>query len=790
MNLNNLKIAWRNVLQSKLFTALNIFGLALGFAGFILAYLYINRETGYDRWNPNYKNIYLVGLTYQGSHTDLTPPALAKAIETRLPEVVEVGRVSYFPWEMPFIHDHGEAIVKDWKSADLSIAKMFGIAAYGLNTTGNEQPEVNLVTAEIGQTLFPKHPEQVFEPRQIILQSEQSGYFPYIHGIAKARGLSNLTYEAIFFKPDLAGDAAGDPLQYQTYIQVKPGTDIALLSQKVNEIYKHEISQQHHTVTSAFAKGETYLDPLQNLHLHPQHGSNTGYVTVWALGILSGLILLLAGINFANLMIAQAHRRAKEIGLKKVFGVSRNRLTLQFMGEVLLQCLLAAVLAWGLVVLCRNGLQKWLAYDLAGFVLDNQIAWQLLVAALLTTLAAGTYPAIILSGYHPVNILKGNFQTSHRTAWFRHALLTFQFVIAMVFITGMFVVNRQLDYIRDGDKGFDPAQVVHIKNATILNNPADFKPLRDRMQAYPDMVYVTAATSIPGGIGPAEKEFQHVDQVRKADHIAVDFDYVETMGMDVLQGRSFTEVFAADSINGAIVNETLARAFGMQNPIGQTIRGCDTDFQIVGMVKDSKMQGFEELTRPTVYSINNTCGQFKTEILIKIKPGRTQQTLASLEKDWKSINRLDGEHFRYEFIDQKYAALYAQQEQLESAFSGFTVLSITIAVMGLFSMSAYSISIRQKEMSIRKVLGASLGQLFMQLNKPFFRIFVVANLIALPVAYLLVDRWLATFAYRINISWWMFALAGMGALLIALLTVAYQSLRAARANPVDSLRDE
>ncbi len=790
MNWNNLKIAWRSMLRSKLFVVMNIMGLALGFAGFILAYLYINRETSYDRWNPNYESIYLVGLTYQGTNTDLTPPALATAIKAQLPEVVEVGRISHFPWEMPFIHDDGEAMIKDWKTADLSIAKMFGVEAYDSSLTAGERPEVNLVTSEIAQALFPLHPEKIFEPRQVALQSEQSGFFPHIYGIAKARGLSNLTYDAIFFKPDLAGDNLGDPLPYQTYIQVKPGTDIAQLDQKIQQVYKQEISQQHHVVTSAFAKGETYLDPLSNLHLRPKHGSNTGYITVWALAILSGVILLLAGINFANLMIAQANKRAKEIGIKKVFGVSRGRLTVQFMGEVLLQCLLAAVLAWGLVVLCRNGLQKWLAYDLAVFAVDGQIVWQLLAAALLTALISGCYPSIILSGYHPVTMLKGNFQTSHRTTWFRHALLTFQFVIAMVFIFGMLILNRQLNYMREGDKGFEPAQVVYIKNAMLLNNPADFKPFRDRMQAYPGVEYATAATSIPGGITPSEKEFTHVNEVRKVDHIAVDFDYVETMGMEVLQGRSFTETFSADSVNGAIINETLANAFGMQDPLGQTIRGCDTDFQVVGVVKDSKMQGFEELVRPTVYSIANTCGQFKTEILVKIKPGTAQQTLAALEKDWKSINRLDGEHFRYEFIDQKYAALRAQQEQLESAFSAFTILSLAIAVMGLFSMSAYSISIRQKEMSIRKVLGASVGQLFVQLNKPFFRVFVVANLIALPLAYLLIDRWLSTFAYRIIVHWWLFGLAGLTALLIALFAVMFQSVRAARANPVDSLRDE
>lgn len=790
MTFHNLKIAWRNITRTKLFTALNILGLSLGFAGFVLAYLYINRETSYDTWNPDYENIYLVGLAYQGNHTDLTPPALATAIKAKLPEVEDVGRISYFPWELPFIHDDGEALVKDWKTADLSIAKMFAVEAHGLVVADEKRPETNLVSPKIAQALFPKNHDPVFEPRLVALQSEQSGFFPHIHGITKDRGLSNLTYDAIFFMPDLAGGQEGDPRQFQTYIQVKPGTDIAQLDRKINELYKQEISQQHHTITSAFAKGETYLDPLKNLHLRPQHGSNTGYITVWALGVLSGMILLLAGINFANMMVAQANKRTKEIGIKKVFGVSRGRLALHFLSEVLLQCLLAAAIAWGLVVLCQNSLQKWLAYDLAAFTINDQIVWQLPLAALLTALVSGLYPAILLSGYHPVNILKGNFQTSHRTAWFRRSLLVFQFTIAIVFITLMLILNRQLDYMRQGDKGFDPAQVVYIKNAMILNNPSDFQPFRDRMEAYPGIEYITTATSIPGGIGPAEKEFLFHDEVRKADHIGVDFDYVETLGMEVLQGRSFTEAFASDSINGAIINEAMANAFAMQNPIGQTIRGCETDFRIVGVVKDSKMQGFEQLVRPTLYSIQNTCGQYKTEIMVKTKPGSARQTLAALEKEWKSINRLDGERFRYEFLDQKHAALYAQQEQLESAFSVFTILSISIALMGLFSMSVYNISIRQKEMSIRKVLGASVSQLFMQLNKPFFRMFLLANLIALPLAYLLVDHWLSTFAYRIEVQWWMFAVAGISALLIALLTVMYQSIRAAKVNPAEWLRDE
>lgn len=788
--LNNIKIAWRTILRSKLYTAFNILGLSLGFAGFILSYLYINRETSYDTWNPNYDNIYLVGLTHDGLNSDLTPGALAEAVKDRLPEVTEAGHVTRFPLEVPFIHDYGTTMVKDWKSASLSIANMFGIKAYGGTLPDTAQRQWNLITPETATALFPKNPELSFEPRQIVLHSEASGQFPYINGISQERGPSNLTFDALFFtlQPNSGGDAT--LLQYQTYIQVTPGADIAGLEKKINTLFKQEVSQHSDIAATSFANGDVYLDPLKNLHLRPRHGSNTGYVTVWTLGVLSLVILLLSSINFANLMIAQANGRAKEIGLKKVFGVSRFRLTVQFLAEVLVQCVTAAILAWGLVILCQNALEKWLAYDLTTFALNSRIGWQLLAATLATAMISGVYPALILSGFRPVSILKGNFQSGHRTFWFRKGLLAFQFVIALVFVATMFILNRQLSYMRQGDKGFDPAQTVYIKNMALLNNPADFKPFRDRISAYPGVEFVTAATGVPAGAGGADQDFQFRGKTLNMEHVGVDFDYFETLGMTMLEGRPFTEAFPADSLNSAVINESAAAGLGMPDPIGQTIRGCDTDFTVVGVVKDSKTAGFEELVRPTVYSISNPCNQYKVDILVRFAAGTVGTALAALEKDWPSINKLDGQNFRYEFLDQKFAALHTRQDQLESAFGAFTVLSIAIAMMGLFSMSAYNISIRQKELSIRKVCGASIQQLFLELNKPFFQVFLLATVIALPIAYLLVDRWLATFAYRIDIGWWMFALAGLATLLVALLTVTYQSLRATQVNVIDSLREE
>ena len=550
---NYFKTAWRNAFRSKLFTTFNILGLSLGFAGFILAYLYINRETSYDRWNPHYNEIYLIGLSYQGNNTDLTPPALAVAIREKLPEVETVGSIVYFPWEVPFISDDGQTYVKDWKIADPAIAHMFGIETYSI-PIDETHPEINLLAPTIFQQVFPKTDKQNFETQTVAL--DPWGMTAYdIHGATKPRKLSNLTYEAIFITPQ-RNDAIGQENKSlsQTYIQVTPGTDIVKLNQKINKIFQHDITNLHDNATMAFANGETYLDPLKNLHLKPRHGSNTGYLTVWALGILSGVILLLAGINFANLMIAQANRRAKEIGLKKVFGVSRVQLALQFLGEVLLQCLLASAIAWGLVLVGQHMLQRWLSYDLTTFSLSGQVAWQLVLAAFITALVSGTYPAVILSGYRPIYILKGNFQTSYRTAWFRHALLTFQFIIAIVFITGMLILHRQLDFMRQGDKGFEPAQVVYIKNLALLNNPSDFKRYRDRMSTYPGIESMTVASHVPGGTLPAAHTFQFGDIIRENDHIGVDFNYFETMGMGVVEGRSFTEAFASDSIKGAVIN--------------------------------------------------------------------------------------------------------------------------------------------------------------------------------------------------------------------------------------------
>ena len=304
------------------------------------------------------------------------------------------------------------------------------------------------------------------------------------------------------------------------------------------------------------------------------------------------------------------------------------------------------------------------------------------------------------------------------------------------------------------------------------------------------VAHATVATHTPGSMDELQKDFTYIDKEYSMAYIGVDFDYFETLGIDLLEGRTFQSKFPADSTNTAIINETVAKQLGLSFPIGKILKGCNTDFVITGVVKDSKMQGFENLTKPTVYTIQNACGKFKSEILLKLKPGQVQQTLAEIEKNWTTINKRDGYQFNYEFVDQKYAQLSREHELLQAAFTGFTILAIVIAVMGLLGMTIHAVSLREKELSIRKIMGASPPQLFILLKRPFITIVFIALCIATPIVWWIMNKWLEVFSYRIQMEWWMFVISGAVVVVIALCTVSTQAIKAAVANPVKSLRAE
>ncbi|MFD1768440.1 ABC transporter permease [Sphingobacterium suaedae] len=793
--MNFLKLFWRNLWKNKTYSSLNILGLALGFVGFILSYQYINRETSYDTWNPNYNQIYLVGLTMHGAYTDQTPSTFARAIQENFPEVIRAGRrIDHFYGNYPVFGEE-TAYVRRAVLIDSAAARIFAVHAKGGPLYKSaEQTEATLVTQQLANRLFP-HDQSFDTPKHVPVLSLELGIQERIYGISQERKPSVLTYDLLFIR-EVGGE--GDLHTYQTYIETKPGSDPALLEKKLGELFKAEISKQHHNTASTFANGTVYLDPLSHLHLRPKHGSSTPYLMVWVLGILSVVILAIAAANFTNLIFAQADRRAKEIALKKVFGSNRRVIAWQFIGEIFYQCLLAAAIAFLCINLTGNVAQKWFNDDLLRHINSGTTVWQLVVAIIFTTLIAGVYPALNLSGYKPALLLKGGLHTRPQRTMFRQSLLFFQFVIALIFISGVLVVRDQVHYMRESDKGFEPAQVINFKSIGLYYDSkpqGSFFDFKMRLRQHPHIAYVAAASNIPGDSNmPPKKQFRYVDQYAELDHIGIDVDYFKTLNIAVLQGKG--EISLAKlldtSMHYAVINETAAKRWGLKDPIGAKISGCSLDFSIVGVVQDNKAYGFERAAAPTLYSFKDECGpgHFKTTLMVKTSAGKTKEAIKAVEQEWSKNPHAEALPLDYTFMDMQYTSLHERQERLEQVMYGFSGLSLFIAMLGLFSMSAYQIHARQKEMSIRKVLGASARDLFIQLNKPFLRITLGAGLVAIPITTLLLRHWLGNFAYKSPINPWNFVLVVLIVILLLLLTVCHQTLRSARAKPVDNLRDE
>ncbi|RYG07412.1 MAG: FtsX-like permease family protein, partial [Chitinophagaceae bacterium] len=498
---------------------------------------------------------------------------------------------------------------------------------------------------------------------------------------------SNITFDLLALWKEFGSSEDYGYNNYNTWVQVKPGTDISALTNKIDALYKKAM------ITSGWEQNDErlkmgsiiFMDPLKNIHLKPAAGTNTNYKIVVVLSVLSFLILIIACINFTSLSIAQANKRAKEVGIKKVMGAYRFSLTLQFLTEIFLQCLLALCLALALAEIALPFFNNLVSGNLVIWQLGNSLPWQLPLILALITIIAGLYPALILSGFRPAYVLKGNFQTSHKTQWLRNSLLVGQFSIAVVFIIGLIIVNAQLKFMKTEDTGFNAQQVVSIKNIAFLDNPAKFELIRQRIMQVKGVKSVTAASNIPDGSQGGTNSYTYNGNEAQIKFIDVDFDYFETLNIRLKEGRFFSKKFNADTAISAIVNESVVTKYGIKSPVGKIIRGCRIDYRIVGVIKDYKMQGFEKPNEPTIYTMKNPCGNWRLKLMVKIEQNEMATALATLKKQWPDINKLDGEDFRYEFLDELYGKLFDKQAQLRTVFFTAALLTIFIAMLGLFA---------------------------------------------------------------------------------------------------------
>lgn len=786
----NLKIALRNLKRNVAISMINIGGLAIALAAFILIVLYVNYETSYDKHNPNYDNIYIVGRDLKDFKSNYTPAGLADLIEQYCPEVELVGKMMPSKLDFALISKAARVYVKNTMVMNYNAAKMFNVRPeHGLHKPEGDVERLFYLNEASMRVLFPDKKDNM--PELITMGTKTLGITGKINGSIVSDPHSNIRFDGLAVANNLgeAGDF-GSP-NYYTYIQVKPGTNVSNLQVKIDKLLKGGmIKADIEEKSFDYKKPIIFLDPLANLHLRPTAGSDTNYKVVMALFFLSILIVVIACINFTNLTIAQANKRAKEVGIKKVLGSYRQMLTLQFLIEILVQCILSLILALILAELFLPAFNNLFEVPLSLLGGAGDLYWMLPLILLAITIIAGVYPALILSGFKPAQVLKGNFQTGVESQWIRKGLLVVQFTIAVVFIAGILIVSRQVEYIHTEDTGFDANQVVVIKNMTIFNKPEVFAPLREKMLKINGVTSTTVANVVPGGSETGSNAYTAEGREALLDFIDVDFDYFETLGIKLKSGRTFSSDFKSDTLNSAIINESAAARFGLPDAVGKTIRGCNIDYKIIGVIKDFKSQGFESAVQPTIYTMNNPCGNPRLSIMLKVDGASMATVLAALKTQWSGINKLDGEDFRYEFLDELYGRLFKKQEQLKSVFFTASILTILIAMLGLFAFSKIMTTSRSKEIAVRKVLGATNVEVFQLLNSSFLWMLLISNLIAWPFVYVLANSWLETFAYRTEISVVPFAVAGIITLVLAVITVTLQASKAVNANPAIILKHE
>ncbi|TBO44065.1 ABC transporter permease [Pedobacter kyonggii] len=786
----NLKIALRNLWRNKTITAINVGGLAIALAAFILVTMYFTYETSFDKTNPNYKKVYVVGITYPEFKTNYTAAPFAKAIKQNFPEVESAGIIKEGSFELTIKNGKNTLFTKNILAVDYNAAKILDIKPEnGLVKPEGDTERLNYLSSKSMKILFPNKTDN--KPEIVGYGASNSGITGIIAGSIKNNLHSNFTFDGISIASQLGTGDNYDMNDYTIYIQLKPGTDVADLERKITALYRTELlkSKTDKKAIDELKGISTFLDPLSNQHLRPKAGNDAPYKILIALSVLGIFILVIACINFTNLSIAQAAKRAKEVGIKKVMGAYRSQLTVQFLAEIFIQCFVATIFALILAELVLPYFNSLFQIPLSIWYISNDLFWQLPLILCLITIIAGIYPALALSGFKPALVLKGNFSASKQSSWLRNGLLVFQFSIAVIFIIGLLIINAQLKYMRSQDLGFTANQVVYIKNITIFNKPDKFEPVRDKILKIPGIKSATVATFIPGGTNGVNS-YTANGLKANIDFVDVDFDYLKTLDLKLKEGRFFSNEFKTDTLNAAVINESAVVKYGIKHPIGETIRGCNIDYKIVGVIKDFKTQGFESPVQPTIYTIRNPCGGYKLQIMLKISENRMADALAALKAQWPQINPQDGEDFRYEFLDELYGKLFKKQEQLQSVFLAAAFLTIFIAILGLFAFAKYITTGRIKEIALRKILGASHLQIFKLINSSFFVMVLIANTISWPLAYILTKKWLETFAYRIELPLFPFLISAALTILLTIITVSIQANSAVKANPVDALKYE
>jgi putative ABC transport system permease protein len=813
---NYLTIAWRHLKRHAFYSFINITGLAVGVAACIVIVLFVLEELNYDTFNTKAERIYRVHneVKYGSNHSHMNACSAptAQLLAETFPEIESTVRFIQFGTYLVKTADTVENIKEEnlaW--TDSTVFKIFSLNVIeGDAETALTQPASVAISKRTAKKYFPSTSAL---GKSLILDNNY--HFTVTAVYEDIPQASHFHFDILM---SLEGDwspparlakrtALFESHNFRTYLLLKPGTDAKALESKLPgfiEKYGGKPSENGTVSKEKFraseSKREMTLMPLRDIHLHSHLGgefeSNGSIAYVYLFSTIAGFILIIACINFMNLSTARSANRAREVGVRKVMGSLRSHLMRQFLTESTLVTAVAFIFALGIAYLFLPIFNLLSQKQLQLPFNDPTFYSSLLGAGLVVGLLAGVYPAFYLSAFRPVNVLKGQISVGMKSGLIRSTLVVFQFVISIFLIVGAIAVNRQLSYMQNKKLGYEKEQVMIVHDAYALR-PHKVQTFKDEASRVDLIESSTISSYVPVQIqnaGRGDRTFWKTGNEPTAENLvniqlwSVDHDYFKTFKMNIKTGRGFSEEFPADG-SAVVLNEAAVAKFGLSgDPIGQTISagsGVETKtWTIVGVVENFHYATMREHIAPLGIFLGNTDGF----VSFRFRTDNPQEVIQAVEKVWRSL--ASGQPFQYSFLDEDFGRMYQSEERLGKIFTVFATLAIAIACLGLFALTAFTAEQRSKEIGIRKVLGASINSIVLLLSRDFGRLIIIAFIISAPLAWYAVNWWLEIYTYKAVIGVTVYFLAGAAALIIALLTISLQSIKAASANPVTSLRNE
>ncbi len=810
---NFILVAFRSLVKQKIFSAINIIGFSTSISACLLILLYVQHETSYDTFFPKADRIHKIALErIYPEHVTfyaVIPHSFAYAIKKDFPEVENTLLVNG-PFNRTMVtYKVSETEIKSFEEnhfmmADSSFFDFFDIELVkGNRKTALSKPSQVVITEATAIKYFGKE-----EPVGKVLGGD-NGEFTVSAVCKNLPDNSHLKFDFLASLETFQGFRRDNYTSFSAhvYVLLKPDADAKSLEAKFPKMVdtyaaaqiERNLGQSWEDYKKAGNGYRYYLQPLTSIHLDPTYlertitpSANGDYVKI--LTYVALLILVIACINFMNLSTARSAERAREVGVRKAMGSQKSQLIYQFLIESIIVSIAATILAVLLVQLLLPFFNQ-MAQKQFVLTYSLNLILMLLGFSITVGILAGLYPAFVLSGFNPVVVMKGNLTGNAKGAWMRNGLVVFQFMISIVLIVGTLVVKQQMTFMQTKNLGFDKDQVVYIERAFTLNEK--LKTLVDEVKRIPSVINAGTTSSMVGKEGDFfGEQFQPEGStdVLTVKFMGADDNFSQLIGFELKEGRFFSEE-TNDSLS-VILNETAVKVLGLKDALGRRLVSSTENrdgtqairtFTVTGILKDFHFQSLRDEITPLVI-FSKEFFRFEQFLAVKIKADHVQQTIAQLEAKWKELSQ--GQLFRYSFLDDQIQNEYAEEKRSGQLFSVFSGLAIIIACVGLFGLSAYTASLRTKEIGVRKVMGATVTGVTLLLSKDFTLLVLIAFVLAVPTSWWMMNNWLMGFAYRISIGAGSFILAGIIALGIAWATVSYQSIKAALVNPVKSLRSE